>query len=138
MTGHTGINWKDRIIYVMIIASFLGVLCVPFIPTPKSNSLPSRLIYHQCIWKRVTRFPCPTCGYTRSIRALAQGNGMKYLQYQPLALVYLGFFAWLALMSVRALVTGKTFMISNHAGILIFIILGIGWIIKLLLPAQYW
>jgi hypothetical protein len=138
MTGHAGINWKDRIIYILIIVSFLGVLCVPFVSSPKSNSLPARIINHQCLWKRVTRFPCPTCGYTRSMRALAQGNVRTSLLYQPLALAYLVFLAWLAYMSARALVTGKAFTISNRAGILIFIVLGIGWIIKLLLPAQYW
>jgi hypothetical protein len=138
MTGHTGINWKDRIMYILIIASFLGVLCVPFISFPTSNSLPAHIINHQCIWKHITRLPCPTCGYTRSIRALARGNIKDSILYQPLALIYLAFFAWLAFMSAYALVTGKAFTISNRAGILIFIILGIGWIIKLLLPMQYW
>jgi len=132
------ITWKDRVIYIMIIASFFGVLCVPFIPVPTDNSGLFSHIGHTCIWKRVTRLPCPTCGYTRSMQALVAGNLKESLGYQPFTLGYLALFAWMAFKSAQGLLERKPFLVSNRTGILIFIMLGIGWIVKFLLPRQYW
>ena len=138
MTEHIKITRKDRVIYIMIIASFLGVLCLPFIPNPTDSSGPVSLINHTCIWKRVTRLPCPTCGYTRSMQALINCRLKESLYYQPFALAYLALFAWLAFKSAQALLTRRTFLVSNRTGILIFIMIGIGWLVKFLLPTQYW
>ncbi len=56
-----------------------------------------------CILRNVTGLPCPTCGSTRSVRALAAGRPIEALGHNPLmvsALACSG--AWLLWRAVRA------------------------------------
>lgn len=39
-----------------------------------------------CPFLFITHLPCPTCGITRALDALLQGDGTGYLRYHPLAL----------------------------------------------------
>jgi hypothetical protein len=37
-----------------------------------------------CLFKRVTGFPCPTCGFTRGMFALLRGHPIEAWLYNPL------------------------------------------------------
>ena len=67
-------------------------------------ALPGRLT--QCLLKAGTGVPCPTCGLTRVLEALARGDVAAALAINPLALLaigggllYLGY-AWLVVAGV--------------------------------------
>jgi hypothetical protein len=48
-----------------------------------------------CIFRQVTGVPCPSCGATRAGLALAQGDLMIALSYNPLLVISLGIlFGW--------------------------------------------
>ena len=40
-----------------------------------------------CLIKHVTNVPCPSCGSTRSVLSLTQGNFVQAINYNPLGLV---------------------------------------------------
>jgi hypothetical protein len=49
-----------------------------------------------CIFHQVTGYPCPTCGTTRAILALAGGRWREAVLFNPLAILAGAlFFAWL-------------------------------------------
>ncbi|MBL7141090.1 MAG: DUF2752 domain-containing protein, partial [Planctomycetes bacterium] len=52
-----------------------------------------------CMLRRVTGMPCPTCGVTRSFRALGQGALVAAVRFHPLGPVY---FALLMVVMVRS------------------------------------
>jgi len=52
-----------------------------------------------CLLRRLTGMPCPTCGVTRSFRALGQGALAAAVRFHPLGPVY---FAMLAVVMVRS------------------------------------
>ncbi len=56
-----------------------------------------------CILRNVTGLPCPTCGSTRSVRALAAGRPIEALGHNPLMVSALACSAaWLLWRAVRA------------------------------------
>jgi hypothetical protein len=62
-----------------------------------------------CLFKRVTGFPCPTCGFTRGMLALLQGHPVQAWLYNPLLFSLLGITGGVLLVS---LLTGKTLRIT--------------------------
>ena len=42
-----------------------------------------------CLIKHVTNIPCPSCGSTRSVISLLQGNFMDALYYNPIGIILL-------------------------------------------------
>lgn len=66
-----------------VIASFpLLVLAARFVPFDR---LPST-----CGFLRLTGYPCPTCGMTRSVMALAHLDWARAMAFNPLGPVFLG------------------------------------------------
>lgn len=53
-----------------------------------------------CLFKRITGVPCPTCGVTRGLLALADGDPVAALVCNPLVFVLLGLLAALLLLRV--------------------------------------
>ena len=54
-----------------------------------------------CLLKRLTGYPCPTCGFTRGTLSFLQGHPIRAWLYNPLLFSFLGVFA--AVVAVRIL-----------------------------------
>lgn len=54
-----------------------------------------------CPLKRLTGYPCPTCGFTRGTLSFLQGHPIRAWLYNPLLFSFLGVFA--AVVAVRVL-----------------------------------
>ncbi len=54
-----------------------------------------------CLFKRLTGYPCPTCGFTRGVLSLLQGHPVQGWLYNPLLFSFLGIFG--AVVGVRIL-----------------------------------
>lgn len=69
-----------------IIYGGIGVLILLALRfTPVAQLLPS------CVFKGLTSFPCPTCGATRAVLLLAQGEAAASLSMNPLlSLFFMG------------------------------------------------
>lgn len=86
------------------VITFVAVVTLMFIARVYDD-LPVKA--PQCRLKSTFGLSCPTCGGTRSMQALAQGNLGKALQYNPL--VFLGVitsFLWL-FFGIRSYVRGN-------------------------------
>jgi len=80
-----------------------------------------------CMLRRMTGMPCPTCGVTRSFRALGQGALVAAVRFHPLGPV---FFAMLAVVMVRSagVALGGRRWLDGAARVMI-------WLLPLLVPA---
>ncbi len=50
-----------------------------------------------CFFNNITGFPCPTCGLTRSVFSLANGEFVQSLRFNPLGVVVVGLISLWAL-----------------------------------------
>jgi hypothetical protein len=94
-----------------------------------------------CLFKRLTQFPCPTCGMTRGFLLISQGHWIEATRYNiwavPLFLSMIGLAvsAWLA--PVFAWRWLK--QLATPWGLVLLIsCLLVGWAIKLFGDPQYW
>lgn len=54
-----------------------------------SNHFQQRTTVQVCLFKNITTLPCPSCGTTRSMISLYQGNFMQALQTNPFGVLIL-------------------------------------------------
>lgn len=74
---------------VIILPFFLFGFLLARFAAPLFKLLPA------CTFRQVTGVPCPSCGATRAGLALAQGDLMLALSYNPLVVISLGIlFGW--------------------------------------------
>lgn len=75
------------------------ILAARFIPFDK---LPST-----CPFLRLTGYPCPTCGMTRSTIALVHANLSRSIAFNPMGLVFAGLLALWWVNAVYGIATGR-------------------------------
>lgn len=77
---------KKKLYIILLLSSFLGYIWIFY----NMNLTP---IEHKsvgvCIIKQATNIPCPSCGSTRSVISIIQGNVVKGLLINPLGLIIL-------------------------------------------------
>lgn len=72
-----------RTLYILLAAlSLSGYLWIGW-----NEFSPSARIPEVCIFKAVTHLPCPSCGTTRSVQLLLQGNVTGSVSENPLGIV---------------------------------------------------
>jgi Protein of unknown function (DUF2752) len=81
--------WDVAVHHLPLAAISAGALLLPHIATP------GQLPLIPCTFLRLTGWPCPFCGFTRSFWALSTGHWSYALANCPLAL---GIFLWVVLM----------------------------------------
>lgn len=67
-----------------------------------------------CMIKRVTGIPCPSCGSTRSVIYMLQGNFAKALYMNPIGVLMAGLLICLPLWITYDIVTRKTTCIHAY------------------------
>ena len=77
---------RNKLYTLLIVGSFAGYtwLWISFnavLPSTETNV---------CIFKHVTSIPCPSCGSTRSILSLLQGDIKSSIMWNPLGIILLG------------------------------------------------
>jgi hypothetical protein len=76
---------KNKLYILILIACFLGYSWLLFLSsTPVKNS---DLNLTVCIFKRVTSLPCPSCGTTRAVSYLFNGEIAKSLFLNPFGII---------------------------------------------------
>ncbi len=63
-----------------------------------------------CMLRRVTGMPCPTCGVTRSFRALGQGEVGAAVRFHPLGPVYAAMLLTVMARSAGIALRGRTWL----------------------------
>jgi hypothetical protein len=92
----------------------------------------------KCLFKWLTDFPCPTCGITRSLSSLAQGEFVQAMSYHPFGWAIFLLFTFSVFVVARQLWRGQTPALGRGAGVTWLVLLLISWLCKLLLPSKYW
>lgn len=76
---------KNKLYLLILFACFLGYSWLLFLKlTPVKNS---GLDLTVCVFKRVTSLPCPSCGTTRAVSFLFNGEIMKSLYLNPFGII---------------------------------------------------
>lgn len=79
---------KNKLYILIFIACFLGYGWLLFLNLfPVKNS---GLDLTVCVFKRVTGFPCPSCGTTRAVSYLFEGEIVKSLLLNPFGILVAG------------------------------------------------
>ncbi|HPT78617.1 MAG TPA: DUF2752 domain-containing protein [Candidatus Atribacteria bacterium] len=85
-------------------------------------ALMSKYISIPCIFRELTSIPCPTCGLTRSVRALVTGSLRLSLYYHPLTMLFAGLLL-LALHRRRLRISKRAFdLILIACSMIVFIV----------------
>ncbi len=92
--------------------------------------------FSMCTFQIVFGRPCPGCGMTRSVRALAHGDLIESLRMHPLGVVLVGGTAWGFVDALRALRTGRDRAwdwVETHSTLLASLLFGaflLLWIVR--------
>jgi hypothetical protein len=96
--------WK-----VMVIVSFPAfLLAARFIPWDR--------VPLTCAFLRLTGYPCPTCGITRSVMALARLDLNQAAAMNPLSVPFVGILALWWIISLYEIATRKQTRLTRWAG----------------------
>lgn len=69
---------RNRLYVLILIACFVGISYYLFHFFYSDSSLPG-----VCLIKKVTGYPCPSCGTTRAILLLSEGKILESIQMNP-------------------------------------------------------
>lgn len=79
---------KNKLYILILFACFLGYIWLLFLKlAPVKNS---GLDLTVCVFKRVTSLPCPSCGTTRAVSYLFNGEIVKSLFLNPFGIIVAG------------------------------------------------
>ncbi|GEP50205.1 hypothetical protein FNO01nite_08770 [Flavobacterium noncentrifugens] len=76
---------KNKLYSILLIACFFGYAWLGFSilnEDPHGNSH-----FGVCFFKKITSFPCPSCGTTRSVKFLAKGEFSQALMTNPFGII---------------------------------------------------
>ena len=73
---------KNKLYWLLLIACFSGFIYL-LCHLQNSENTP----FGVCIFKNITGFPCPSCGTTRAVQLLLQGNVLASLQMNPFGIL---------------------------------------------------
>jgi len=73
---------RNKLYWLLLIACFSGFIYLLYHLQDSENTH-----FGVCIIKNVTGFPCPSCGTTRAVQLLMQGNVLASLQMNPFGIL---------------------------------------------------
>ncbi len=75
---------RNKLYMLLFTACIAGYIWLYY---SMSNYFVTNKSFDGCIVKKVTNIPCPSCGSTRSILALTQGNFYEALATNPIGII---------------------------------------------------
>ncbi|WP_157666502.1 DUF2752 domain-containing protein [Alkalitalea saponilacus] len=115
-----------KIIYFLIVVLCSATLLYPFISCSGEYGI-------SCLFRTLTGFPCPTCGYSRAVCNALAGNYGNSFMLNPLWLILIIYQFFLISISVISLLKNRMFFISSRIVIIFVVILGANWLLMLVL-----
>jgi len=90
-----------------------------------------------CMLRRLTGMPCPTCGATRSLRALGQGEVAAAVRFHPLGPLYFGLLLVAMVRSAGIAIRGRTWL-EGAARLLVWSLLPLVVLTVLVYVVRMW
>lgn len=75
---------KNKFYFLLSVSCLAGYAWLAYSGMSVSSS------FNPCIFRHVTGIPCPSCGSTRSVLSLINGNILGAIQWNPLGIVLAG------------------------------------------------
>lgn len=94
--------------WVRVRGALVGVGCVGVVLAAVFQ-LPSRVPMPPCSFKMNMGYPCPGCGMTHSMMAMARGKVIEAFCFHPFGVALFAFVALCAVLGVAELVTARDF-----------------------------
>ncbi|MBC7524095.1 MAG: DUF2752 domain-containing protein [Flavobacterium sp.] len=69
---------RNKLYFVLLFASFIGFLYLFYTIQYSSN-----MSFNGCLIKKITGFPCPSCGTTRAVILIWQGQFLNSIYLNP-------------------------------------------------------
>jgi Protein of unknown function (DUF2752) len=76
---------KNKLYVFMIIACFLGFLWLFFLNFTSKNQFHTN--FTVCLLKRFTGYPCPSCGTSRAVATVLNGNIIHSIAINPFGIL---------------------------------------------------
>ena len=74
---------RNKLYLLLFIACLAGYIWLFFVTSNTANKISADV----CVIKHLTSVPCPSCGSTRSVVSLANGNFKEALIFNPLGYI---------------------------------------------------
>ena len=104
----------DRVFHAVVAAALAAMFAASLWPVDLKHLPPAFGVRDEgrsiCLLRHVTGMPCPTCGVTRSFRAVGQGALAEALAFHPLGPVLYVVFVVVMVRSAGVAVRGRTWL----------------------------
>ena len=134
MKYETKYRFKNRVLGMIIMLSAFFYLGYPLFPTQTKDAL----YLDRCIFKSATHLPCPGCGYSRAINALAHGHFTEAFQFNIMFPSLAGLALLFAYIGLTAVINGKLSSISKKTTYIILILVIVSWIMKYVMGSEFY
>ena len=130
------INQHKLSIKGYILYSIIGITCIVSLINPLLGLHEDLGL--KCIFKHLTHYPCPTCGFSRAVQYSIRGDFKTGILYSPLWILLVVYHLYLIVISTRALVTSRQVLINKRILLVIIISLTLSWILKFVIGETYY
>jgi len=105
---------SERLLHGLVAAGLAAVFAASLWPADVAAMPDTFSVPHDehsiCMLRRVTGMPCPTCGATRSLRALGQGEVAAAVRFHPLGPLYAAMMLAVMVRSAGIAVRGRPWL----------------------------
>jgi len=120
----------DRVFHALVAAALVAVAVASLWREDVSALPPTFGVLEKdcgsvCMLRRMTGMPCPTCGATRSFRALGQGAWREAVAFHPLGPVYAAMLLVVLVRSAGVVLAGREWL-NRAVGVLLWMLPVVG------------
>ncbi len=128
---HGRLTFTGYLINTLILISCLGSLAYPVLSHHGS-------IQFDCIFKKITGLPCPSCGYASAIDCAMHKDLPQSFLHNPGWIMWIALLGLLVFIGVKSLLTGKQALIGRRLLVVCITLILLAWTGKFLIGPQYY
>ena len=115
----------------LIVISCIGTLLYPLLSHHGA-------VHFDCIFKEITGWPCPGCGYSDAIGCVLDREFSRSFLHNPGWLFWIAFQGLLVFTGLRSLIRGRQAVIGKHLLVVILVLTILIWTGKFLIGPEYY
>lgn len=104
---------REKLYFFVFVACVAGYSWVAW-SLWQENNCPQEQGIELCLFHRITKVPCPSCGSTRSVMSLFKGDFMQAVLYNPIGLLLVLIMNICPLWIVIDLIRGKDTFLQKY------------------------
>jgi hypothetical protein len=115
----------------LIVLSCIGTLLYPLLSQHGT-------IHFNCIFKEITGWPCPSCGYSDAIGCVMEGDLPQSFLHNPGWMIWVAFQGWMVFLGLKSLFSGRQAIIRRHLLVVLVMLIILIWTGKFLIGPEYY